>query len=229
MKAFRFCLGFAVVPALTALFAVPAAAHADTYQIFYLGAENPTDFLRRIDVVGITASGTAVLVYYVPAGAPLCATSHLCREYETWVHGVMVDYSANAPNLVYDNGSSCTVRAPFLTSAVQGVCNNGHEVYNAGLAAEIPYTGSTFTGPDPATDLFASSPLSVEEVSLNSSGDFVYNISHPTGGSGVDAEAIDLTTETPEPSGICLLGTGLLALAETLRRNRSGCSHGTKE
>jgi hypothetical protein len=219
MKASKPCLGFTAVLALVGLFAVPAAAHADTYQIFDLGSGNGTA------AIGITASGAAVLVYNVPVGAPLCEISHICQEYETWVNGVMVNYSPTAPNLVYDNGTSCTVSAAFLTFSVSGTCNNGHEVYDAGSAAMTPYTDDTFIGPDPIADLFAVGPISIEDVDLNSSGDFIYNISHPTGGSGEYAEAIDLTTETPEPSSIFLLGTGLVAVAGSLRRHLFAGSH----
>lgn len=214
MKTSNLCLGFAVILAAILLIAAPAVAHADTYQIFDLGSAD------RTGIVGITASGTAVLVYNVPVGAPLCETSHICQEYETWVNGVMLNYSPTAPNLVYDNGSPCTVSAPFLTSSVSGICNNGHEVFNAGTYVNNPmYNDATFTGPDPVADLFASGPISVEDVHLNSSGDFVYNISHPTGGAGENAEAIDLTTDqVPEPASIFLLSTGLFAFGGSLRR-----------
>jgi hypothetical protein len=219
MKASKPCLGFTAVLVLIGLFAVPAAAHADTYQIFFLGSGD------RTTAIGITASGAAVLVYNLPVGAPQCAISHICQEYETWVNGVMVNYSPTAPNLVYDNGTPCSVSASFLTSPVPGTCNNGHEVYNVGSAATMPYTYDTFIGPDPIVDLFASPPIFIEDVYLNSSGDFIYNISHPTGGSGEYAEAIDLTTETPEPSSIFLLGTGLVAVAGSLRRHLFAGSH----
>jgi hypothetical protein len=212
MKASKPCLGFAAILALVGLFAVPAAAHADTYQIFDLGSGD------RTSAIGITASGAAVLVYNVPVGAPLCEISRICQEYETWVNGVMVNYSPTAPSLVYDNGTPCTVSAPFLTASVPGTCNNGHEVYSAGPAAPTPYTDDTFTGPDPVADLFATGPTLIGDVDLNSSGDFLYNVSHPTGGAGEFEEAIDLTTETPEPASFYLLATGLFAVAGTMRR-----------
>jgi hypothetical protein len=219
MKTSRICLSFAAVLAVTGLFAAPVAAHADTYEIFDLGSGNFTA------AVGITASGTAVLVYNVPVGAPLCAVSDICQEYETWVNGVMVNYSPTAPDLVYDNGTPCTVTVPFLPFAAPGgTCNNGYEVYSAG-PGEPPYSLDTFTGPDPVADLFASGPTFIGDVDLNSSGDFIYNISHPTGGAGEFEEAIDLTTETPEPASVFLLATGLFAVAGTVRRRPFACSN----
>ena len=212
MKASRLCLGFAAVLAVIGLFAAPAVAYADTYNIFDLGSGD------RTGIVGITDAGTAVLVYNVPVGAPPCAISHICQEYETWVGGVMVNYSPTAPNLIYDNGTPCTVSPSFLTFSVPGTCNNGHEVYTVGPGEMTPYTLDTFTGPDPVADLFASGSTFIQEVHLNSSGDFVYNLSHPTGDGGENLEAIDLTTDAPEPASIVLLGTGLLAAVGTLRR-----------
>jgi hypothetical protein len=219
MKASRTRLGFAAVFAVIALFAAPAPTHADTYEIFDLGSGNLTA------PVGITASGAAVLVFNVPVGAPLCAMSGICQEYETWVDGVMVNDSPTAPNLVYDNGTPCTVTVSFLPfPALGGTCNNGHEVYSAG-PGEPPYSLDTFTGPDPVADLFATAPTLIGDVDLNSSGDFIYNISHPASGAGEFEEAIDLTAQTPEPASVYLLATGLFVVAATLCRRLLAYSH----
>jgi hypothetical protein len=221
MKASRPCLGFAAVLAIVGLFAVPAAAHADTYEIFDLAA-GEFGGIGSFDLVGITASGTAVLVYNLPAGEPQCLISDICHEYETFVDGVMVNESTTAPNLVYDNGTPCLVSAPFLTYPVPGTCNNGHEVYTNYFGG-----GDIYTGPDPVADLFASFPIQIGFVDLNSSGDFVYDASHPAEGgfSGDYEEAIDLSSETPEPASFFLLATGLFAIAGSLRRRPFARSH----
>jgi hypothetical protein len=215
MKISRSFLSAAILAIVAVLFTTPATAHADTYQIFDLGNAD------RTDIIGITTSGTVVLLFNVPVGAPLCQVSHICQEYETWVNGVMVNDSPTAPNFVYDNGTPCVPdESSPLVDFSSSVCNNGHEVYTTGPTTAAPYTYATFTGPD-VTDLFALFPIAVEDVNLNSSGDFVYNRSHPTGGSGELLEAIDLTTDqVPEPGSILLLGTGILTALSFPRRQQ---------
>lgn len=200
----------AIVVVVLGIFITPVKAHADTYEFFDLGSDNPGPGFTS--VYGITDSGAVVLIEHIHVGIPQCADLGICTEYETWVNGVMVNESPTAPNLVYDNGTPCTPTVSFAaTSIAPGVCNNGHEVYEA----TVPGIGPAFfDGPD-ITDIFVNTVF-VDEVDLNASGDFTYDLSHPTATAGEIFEAIDLST-TPEPGSIFLLGTGLLA-TETLRR-----------
>lgn len=214
MKPRAHALVTAVVVMVIGLFATPVKAHADTYQFLDLGSDL-TGF-GATSVYGITDSGTVVLVVHVHVGVPQCANSGICTEYETWVNGIMVNESPTAPNLVFDNGSPCTPTTSFATSTVYpGICNNGHEVYEATPVGQPGVFGpQNFDGPD-ITDTFSNVPPFIDEVDLNSSGDFAYDASLPAHTSGELFEAIDLST-APEPGSIVLLGTGLLALA-TLR------------
>lgn len=203
----------AIVATIFGLFTTPVKAHADTYQIFDLGPDSTNAGLTS--VYGITASGTVVLVENLHVGVPQCANSGICTEYETWTNGVMVNESPTAPNFVYDNGTSCTPTTSFATSTVDtGVCNSGHEVYQATPTGQPG--PENFDGPDIA-DVFAGVPPFIDEVALNSSGDFAYDASHPTSTSGELFEAIDLST-TPEPGSIYLLGTAFFATGALRRR-----------
>jgi hypothetical protein len=89
-----------------------------------------------------------------------------------------------------------------------GICNNGYEVDGTGFDLSQGIFPEIFTGPDPVADFFGPGTPDF----LNSSGDFVYQVGGPKVGDPFDDyEAVDLTSETPEPASIFLLGTGLLA------------------
>jgi hypothetical protein len=206
MKTFTSRLS-AVIIIAASLFAIPPTAHADTYQIYDLGSG------EERDLIGIESSG-AVVVYALSGACSVQASG--C--WETWVNGVIVSESSTNPHPAYDNGSSCTPSTPsgLQHDVALAACNGAHEVY--GTATYAPaYKNTIFDGPDPATDIVTSAQL--DELRLNSSGDFAY-VANITGVSdGEIYEAIDLTTTVvPEPSCLVLLGTGAIAGMGTVRR-----------
>jgi PEP-CTERM motif len=206
MKVSKPWFSASIIAIAVVLFAAPRPVHADTYQGFDLGSG------YRTDLVGITASGTVVID--VLTGACNSMGSGGC--FETWVDGVLVTESTTMPSLVYDNGTPCTPNAPaaFTDNLLAAACNNGHEVYGTGMYAP-EYPNSIFTGPDPVTDYFG--PGILNEVRLNSSGDFLYLEGNLGFGDGEIYEAIDLT-KVPEPGSIFLLGTGALTAVAAMRR-----------
>jgi hypothetical protein len=210
-------LAFAVVS-----FTAPKPAHADTYQIFDLGSAG-TFSTFNTGIVGITASGTVVLINQHHGPGP-CGTLTGTFCYQTWVNGVMVNQSTTDPGLVYDNGTPCVPNASFaIASLFLSICNGGHEVYEAIPAVSPQPIAEIFTGPDPVANFFGDDLLvSLELGGLNSSGDFVYDIGAHNGGvNGEIVEAIDLTTDqVPEPGSIFLLGTGILTALSFPRRRQ---------
>lgn len=216
MKTSKFCLVIATVALVIGLFITPAKAHADTYQVFDLGGGSSF----QTGIVGITTPGTVVTgvgpIGVNPCNAPLHTTC-----YETWVNGVMVSYSTTTPGLTYDIGTLCSPDISFKTTfnAFIGgaTCNNGREVYYAAdPGGLVPNGAGTFTGPNLSNYLGS---YVADDIELNSSGDFVFDVSPGASGHTEIFEAIDLTTDqVPEPTSIFLLGTGVFVAMGTMRR-----------
>jgi hypothetical protein len=92
---------------------------------------------------------------------------------------------------------------------LKGVCNNGHEIYG-GIYGNIL---GVWTGPDPIADLLLN-PGSFDGGFINANGDAVFI----DGFDDTLISAVDLSTITPEPDSLLLVGTGGLALLGVLRR-----------
>ena len=173
--------------------------------------------------------------------APAIWSSHTTKScpgpgcyHEVTPAGVFFAPTALPPSLAYDNGSPCTGALPtFFSGPGACVSNNGHEVfggwyYNPVLATTLcagPTSGvaegifcgnngtliGIFTGFDPFADWFSGS---ADEIVLNAAGDFGVV-------DGRDDKAflgVDLTTPTPEPNTLILVGAGCLSLFWVLRR-----------
>lgn len=199
----------AVIATLVVLAPAARPAHADTYQIYDLGTG-----YRRTPLVSpygaITATGTVVIY---EAGFD-CGGGPLSSCFQTIVNGAVVSQSPTDPGLVYDDGTPCTIQpAALMANVMVAGCNNGHEVYGADRYAPSPYMDTIFDGPSLTTDQVASG-FELNELLLNSSGDFVF-VANEAFGDGEIYEAVDLST--PEPASILLLGTGLLAVLGAVR------------
>jgi hypothetical protein len=192
--------------ALTILpFTVSAAALADSYQLTVVSMSQHENFF------GIDTNGDFVLNRSADAVNPCGIGYTPC--FETFYVGQSSPIvSTSAPALAYDDGTPCS---PILfpgfspSGGIHGVCNNGHAISGGSDAAHLI---GVWDGPDPIANLLLIG--SFDGGAMNAKGDAVFiDGFHDT----LDS-AFDLTTATPEPSSLILLGTGCLAMLGTFRR-----------
>ena len=207
MKIPNFHLVFLTFAVVIALLTTARPAHADSYEVIDLGFGVSVTH----QLVGIEPSGA--IVFYSTVGP--CGIEITC--WSTWFDGKLVSYTSTNPNPVYDNGTEFCTPTTSLSVSIDEIadsaCNNGYEVFGTNSKMTSPYEDEIFDGPDPVTDFIGYGVI--DELDLNSLGDFVYLIDAqgilPGEAHGEYYEVIDLTTtETPEPQSLFLLGTGAL-------------------
>jgi hypothetical protein len=172
-------------------------AHADTYQLFQFNSYNGAG-----PVLGIDNAGDALY------RSPCADTTFNCYSvFQPFGPGFS---STTLPSFAFDNGAPCLSNP----QASFGVCNSGFEAYWIS-----PSIGGSLAGVyvGPPTDLhrFFSIPANSTFFYLNSFGDLAWT----DGGVEINLLAYNVTAhQTPEPSTLALLTTGLVFLTAFTRR-----------
>ena len=220
MRISRQWLSAAVVVVVAILLGSTQPALADGYTIFNLGNDNGHG------IYGIDTAGDVVVW-----GGNGCGTS-ASTCFVTYTDGIATSNSSTAPDLVYDDGTSCG-STPAGFNASKNVCNNGWiglgTLFNPNGDPNGVYVGS-------GSDLQFLHGGSADQVFLNSLGDFAWtdgqseemfvailSSSTPLKAAGLSFEQTFVAADpTPEPGSLFLVGTGLLLFVAALRRKVNG-------
>jgi hypothetical protein len=198
MKISKLPLLAAILPLAATLFLVPARAYADTYKILDLGNDN------GFNVIDMDTSGVVIIF------------DTFTSNYLTINNGARVNTTSTLPSLTYDNGTPCSVPSGFAgVPNGKVICNNGRIGFGSRSNPNLD-PGGVYTGPISSptpVDLAGTADLAV----LNASGDFAWS----DGVQEENFEAIDLTTDVPEPASLWLVGTGCVSVFGFLRKKLS--------
>ncbi|HEX4156393.1 MAG TPA: PEP-CTERM sorting domain-containing protein [Acidobacteriaceae bacterium] len=187
---------------------VPRICQADSYEVVALGSD------QGVFLYGMTDSGAVVL-----DNSLYCETA--C--FTTYADGATSE-SIAPPSLVFDDGTGCSPSVAAGFTVENAVCNGAREASTGYSGTEELATG-VYAGGDLLADLVA--PGGGGAMMLNALGDIAWDdhfseefyeavdITHVTQ-AALDAEA----SETPEPGGWVLMGTGALVVLWMARRRR---------